>query len=284
MFNELPVHDKTAKAIENYLSSPAQVAAIIGAESSGQFPIANHIAKHILKTDNDNNPNIIRLDKPADKSEIPIDEVRKIISLTRLKSTARVIIINDAQTMSIEAQNALLKLLEEPNNNNYFLLVLSSEHQVLPTVLSRSTKLVVHPVSFDSAKNFYKNNFSENQIKSAWLLSDGAAEELDNTLKKTDQQKNDALSEAKEYLRSDRYSRLITIDAISKDRLRTLSFLEALSRSLKALHHAQIEAGNGRLATKLLASRKLSDEVTEAIKANASTKLNLLHLTESFPI
>ena len=71
---------------------------------------------------------------------IKIAKIREIIyeaSLKPYEARKRVFIINDAEEMTEEAQNAFLRLLEEPPRNHVFILTASNSAGLLPTVLSR---------------------------------------------------------------------------------------------------------------------------------------------------
>ncbi len=72
---------------------------------------------------------------------IGIGQVRKITQLITVKTYAggnRLIIINDMGKATTEAQNALLKILEEPPLGTYFLLTVDNADRLLPTIISRS--------------------------------------------------------------------------------------------------------------------------------------------------
>lgn len=75
-----------------------------------------------------------------------IDESRKVIEMQRGKPLAhnKRIFVLHAQSITREAQNALLKVLEEPTSGSHFFLVVPSESILLPTVKSRmlSVKLL----------------------------------------------------------------------------------------------------------------------------------------------
>ena len=76
-----------------------------------------------------------------EKNEITVAQVREIRALAFVvpnQSAARVFIIPDAQLMNETAQNALLKVLEEPPEQVYFILTAEYPHQLIDTVLSRS--------------------------------------------------------------------------------------------------------------------------------------------------
>lgn len=91
-----------------------------------------------------NERNIDALDMITLKTEgsIGIEDVRNVqkrLLLKPLKSKEKIAVIVNAHELTIEAQNALLKILEEPPENTF--LILSAEHDdtFLPTVLSRTS-------------------------------------------------------------------------------------------------------------------------------------------------
>jgi len=76
---------------------------------------------------------------PKDK-HIRVDEIRSLRNdafILPNEASARVFVIEDADTMNTDAQNALLKLLEEPPENVGLILTASSRSRLLPTVRSR---------------------------------------------------------------------------------------------------------------------------------------------------
>jgi len=65
-----------------------------------------------------------------------VRELRKELSIT--VSKPRLIILNSFDTATLEAQNALLKILEEYNKNNQFIMIVERIHNIIPTIISRS--------------------------------------------------------------------------------------------------------------------------------------------------
>lgn len=65
-----------------------------------------------------------------------VREVKKSISFKVGKKESRVVVIKS--DITIDAQNALLKTLEELNDENYFIIVCSNKETLIPTILSRS--------------------------------------------------------------------------------------------------------------------------------------------------
>lgn len=86
--------------------------------------------------------NIDQIDRDINEHEgtIGIAQVRamqKNLFLKPLKSSQKAVIIHDAQKLTIEAQNSLLKILEEPPNNTIIILAAENKELLLPTILSR---------------------------------------------------------------------------------------------------------------------------------------------------
>lgn len=90
-----------------------------------------------------NNPDIKRLalSDITDKKSIGADDVRSIISdvYTRpFKAEKKVYILEDGDALTVQAQNALLKVLEEPPVYAVFIICTSNGELILPTVRSRT--------------------------------------------------------------------------------------------------------------------------------------------------
>ncbi len=87
-------------------------------------------------------------DVKKDRSSIPIDDIREMIRIcgTRtMNGQARVVLIFDADRMTVQAQNCLLKILEEPPENTYMLLVTEHPEGILATISSRTRPVRLKP-------------------------------------------------------------------------------------------------------------------------------------------
>ncbi len=86
---------------------------------------------------------------PDEKNSIGIDQIRQIKSFLWQKpalSLRRTLVLDNAERMTAEAQNALLKITEEPPASSLILLVTSDPDALNPTVFSRLQKVYFSPV------------------------------------------------------------------------------------------------------------------------------------------
>lgn len=93
-----------------------------------------------------NHSDILTLEVPEDRTTIGIAEVRKGLTFISEKPVLlkkRVLLVLRAHKLTADAQNALLKVLEEPPANGLVVLSTQNENDLLPTVVSRCRKLVV---------------------------------------------------------------------------------------------------------------------------------------------
>ena len=96
----------------------------------------------------------------GDKS-ISVDNVREITSEIYLQPfhfSKKIYLIKDADKMTVQAQNALLKVFEEPPSYAILILVTSNVSLLLPTILSRGTKIRFSPLTLSQLKEYFKKN------------------------------------------------------------------------------------------------------------------------------
>lgn len=84
------------------------------------------------------------------KASVPVDAIRKVPGFLRMTASDggwRVVIIDDADTMNRNAQNALLKVLEEPPSKTVLVLVTHRLGALIPTIRSRAQVVNFHPLN-----------------------------------------------------------------------------------------------------------------------------------------
>lgn len=100
--------------------------------------------------------NLIILEPDAELSRpiIKVEKIRTLLASLSLSSggPARVVLIDQAQTLNTQASNALLKTLEEPTENIFFILIANDVHQLLPTIRSRTQIIRFSALSYEQTK------------------------------------------------------------------------------------------------------------------------------------
>jgi DNA polymerase-3 subunit delta' len=289
--DELLLHDQTLKSVNLFLSKPSHALLILGPVGSGKKFLARNLAAQILKINGkklESHPFFILIQKT--KKEIGIDSVRSVVKKLNLKTTGkgeikRVVLIEDAETMSHEAQNSLLKVLEEVNIDTVFILTAPHEKNLLPTISSRTQKILVRPINLEDSLAYYDKTLSTRDIQSAWQLSQGGAGLMAALL--SDDQSHPlrkAVDEAKAYLKSDKYTRFLQLEKISRDKDSFIVFLNALNRIITALNDSAIKAKNEGQTRRLLKSRRLLYQLIDSLNQNASPKLVCLKLATDLAV
>ncbi len=120
-------------------------------------------------------PDIITLTKDKDKASIGVDNVREqIISEVYLKprnAKRKIFLINNGDELSTEAQNALLKVLEEPPAYVTFIICVTAKEKLLQTVLSRSQTVTFFPVAKAEVVRCLKENSSLDEDNAQFIAS-----------------------------------------------------------------------------------------------------------------
>jgi len=173
-------------------------------------------------------PSCLRLEKgqhenllviEPDGVQIKIEQVRAIQDFTRLKllGKARVTIIDEAQAMTVQAANTLLKILEEPPPHTYFILISSQEGGVLPTLRSRSRIVRFAPLSFQETNT-----------------------DPDLASEKVRQVSYDVL---KKILQGDRFEALASLPLLTKEKESSLSTIQCWQRLVRDAWFTKLEIG-----------------------------------------
>lgn len=130
--------------------------------------------------------NLFVLRRPYDsklkrfRQDIPVDRVREVSGFFQETAaetgTWRVCIIDSADELNRNSENAILKLLEEPPSNTLFILISSAPGRLLPTVRSRCMNLELRPVADAEIKPWLSDQgrASPELLSAAVTLSRGA--------------------------------------------------------------------------------------------------------------
>jgi DNA polymerase-3 subunit delta' len=123
-------------------------------------------------------PDVFRLRRQEDKREIGVDQAREFsarLALSSFTDSYRIGIIHEAELLSPQAANALLKSLEEARDKAMIFLITEQADRLPATVLSRAQKIVFHPVANDEVYEWLINEHGlvRPLAKNLARLSDG---------------------------------------------------------------------------------------------------------------
>lgn len=277
----LPRSAATSHAIETYLRHPSHAVLLAGPTGVGKGSVAHELAAAILQDEVSAIPAdaLLRIDTPT----IGIDNVREVTQFLRLKSTGsrainRVVIIEHAEQMTIEASNALLKILEEPPTDTIMLLTAASPSLLLPTIVSRLQIIDIVPADqAELAAYFKQQGHTADTVAKAYNLSGGLPGLMHSILSADGNHPLlVAAQSARSVLQGTAFDRLCMVDSLSKQRELAIDLCEMLG------HMANLSLKNAKLsATAQQKWRRIlvhSHEAVEDLRQYAQAKLVLTKL------
>ncbi len=163
-----------------FIDSPSQIESI--AERS-------HLSVFALKEADIPEIKAFYILEPGDTGKITVEATRGLIEACSLKRSTRAsIIIKGLEKATEEAQNALLKLFEEPSSNYHFLIFTEEPSALLPTILSRAGIYYLHqkdvlstPVSGDEDIKKLARELITADDSARIALADQITKKKDNT-------------------------------------------------------------------------------------------------------
>ena len=143
----------------------------IGISGIGKKKLANEFAKEIIKAkQKDNIPDLLNIEPDGNSIKIEqIREMQKKIQEKPIASDRKVFIIDDADKMTKEAQNCLLKTLEEPPQYATIILIGTNENSFLTTIKSRCMILRFNKLSDEEMKKYLNENMEITEVTQTML-------------------------------------------------------------------------------------------------------------------
>lgn len=244
----------------------------IGIEGIGKKLIAKEFAKKILcisKTkgcntcqsciefEGDNHPDYAKI--LPDGKNIKVDQIREFQKKVYEKpviSERKVYIIDDADKMTKEAQNCLLKTLEEPPQYIVIILIATDENKLLNTIKSRCAKMTFSKLKVEELKKYLGDvNVQEDLLKRAngsikklihiqenintymeitSIINNIADKSLVNVLKDTDifTKNKDIITEILEYISLIFYEKVYNFDDKQSNYIKCIQIIEEVKRRI----------------------------------------------------
>ncbi len=183
MFDEIIGNEQIKKELERSIleNKISHSYMFVGIEGIGKQMIAKEFARVALCTNEQekgcqqcksciefmshNHPDFLYIE--PDGNSIKIEQIRYLqrkIQEKPIISDKKVYIINDADKMTTEAQNCLLKTLEEPPEYGIIILIGSNENAFLNTIKSRCMKIAFQPIGEKEIKQYMEKTYGMTNI------------------------------------------------------------------------------------------------------------------------
>lgn len=284
--NQLVLHAQTQQLLAQYGAHPPHALLLLGSDGVGKGTLARKLVEQLLELapgEADQSPSCTILLPDEKTNSLPIDAIRKLQQFVKLRTVGtkqirRAIIIEHANTLTTEAQNALLKLLEEPPADTILVLTTSELQTLLPTIQSRVQTLPVIRPERAALEKFFQTNYTPTDVAQAFFLSGGLPGLMAALLSDSKHPLLASVQQAKQLLQQDAFTRLAHMDTVAKQKNDALQLCVALQRmSQAALEQAATKKSDAGVA-RWHAIHKAAHRAEGQLLHNASTKLTMTQL------
>lgn len=273
------VHPLTKQQIENFVMAPSHPILLTGPAGVGKAELAVGLAGKLLGEDWQSYPYKLEL-QPQDEKSIGIESARRLEHLLSLKvprqtPVNRVVIIYRAHTLTPEAQNALLKTLEEPPAGSLIILTADNEQALLPTIRSRLQAIAVRSPERSQIEAYFINQgHAAESVSKTYTISGGLPGLMCALLEDAEHPLMEAVGQARKLLSLPVYDKLLLVDALSKQRdlaLNTVNILQQMA-------DVSMKTADGAAAARWQKVLEAGYRAAEALRTNAQPKLVLTEL------
>ena len=276
----LVFHPVTERRLQQLVATPSHAVGLVAPTGAGKSATAQWVIARILGVEDISSYPYYRHIAP-ENNQLSIEQVREIEQFVGLKTPGthairRAVLIEDAESLSLPAQQALLKTLEEPPADTIIILTLRDERAVLPTIRSRLQIIKLRqPIAEDLKEHFVKT-YSEPAVQAAYALSGGQPGLLHDLLDESLEHPLKAnMTTAKQLMQASAFERLALIDGLSKDKTQALAVLDAASRLAQAGLRQAASKHDDKLLQRWQRLLQSTESTTAALQANGQAKLAL---------
>jgi len=269
---KLVFNPATKRQLEQFALHLPGALLITGSEGVGLTSAAQEVAIHSKAVTHTVLP---EKDEKVDieKGSITVDSIRRLYDLTKtVEPNGRVIIIDYAERMAKTAQNAFLKLLEEPSEGTHFILLTHQPGLLLPTILSRAQRLDMRPITLEQSNDLLDALKVRDERQKSQLLFIAGGFPADLTRLATDTKyfelRSGIIKDAREYVVGNAYARLLIAKKYKDDRTQALMLL---ADAMKLLQKTLVNGGD---ATSIATITQL-EQVYGRILGNGNIRLQL---------
>lgn len=278
--NELVINPRTNIKIRNYLKNPSHALILTGQSNNGKSELASYISKVILDVPNIDNYPYFHIIKPVD-NKLGIEQIRELQNLIKLKipsknQISRIIVIHNSDLLGEDAQNALLKTLEEPPIDTMLILLVNDPNSLLQTVKSRAVIIdVQNPTHNQLIEYFTEQGHDKDKIERAILIASNRTKLIYNILQNNGSEVENDIDYAKQILTKYEYDRLTRVNELSKDKEKSQLIIECLILISRSAMKSAKQPEQSKRWHKVL---KNTEVAKQRMSKNGNTKIILTDL------
>jgi len=230
--DNLLLSPQTHRQLKALLTDTPHAVLLVGALGMGKRTIAVALAAQLTT------PAQVAIIEPDEKGTIGIETIRTLYKRTRGRQEGRqVMIVDHAEAMGIEAQNAFLKLLEEPRAGVTFILTAPTDDALLPTISSRVQSIGIPRITAKALQAMAAArgaNLSPQELAQLLFIADGRPGTLGRLLDDSNifTHYKELMKQAKNILGATPYQRLSLVTNLAKNKEDAVTLLEAIARML----------------------------------------------------
>jgi DNA polymerase III delta prime subunit len=276
---------KAQELLDTFVHQPSQSVLLTGPLGTGKTQVAQSVAAALLRTTTAlDHHAYYRVVRP-DKGSVSIEQVRELTNFFRLKvpgpeAIKRVAVLEDADTMGHEAQNALLKLLEEPPHDSVLVLTSSRPEHLLATIRSRVQTLQLGSPSSSELTEYFRTEGYDEPTVAAAILRSGSNVAAAHRILTGEDPADEVVGLVKQALSGSSYERLLLVDGLAKQKDLAITFVDTLATVAMASLQSAAQKGAASLKRwqQVLEAANTAQEALEQ-KGNAKLVLSELMLS-----
>lgn len=275
LYKELAIEPLTKRFLDAYLTNPSHALLLSGDTGCGLMTIAGALARDLTAHGTD-----FEVIRPDEKGTISIETVRSLYVDTRgVRTSNHVIVIDDVDGMSLDAQHAFLKLLEEPNEHILFILSSHQPELLLETIRSRVQTIMIQPISKNDSLALLEESDIADKAKQQQLLfiAVGRPAELKRLARNEDyfNEASQLVRDARALISASTHEKLVSLSTYN-DRDKAIQLVKVLAKILTFSLEKQFSDSQKRAV-------KAAETCVDRLRRNGHVKAQLTNLALQLP-
>lgn len=253
--------------LDSFIDNPSQATIFEARRGFG----VNELIKQAIKSIT---PQFVEITSATEAGAIGVDEVGAIKQFAKNKYTNKFfIIIPNAHNMTIEAQNTLLKNIEEPNMNIHYVLLSENNNILLPTIKSRSQIVRLDNTTAEQTKQLLiRNNVADVKKQTQiMIMASGLPHEIAKLISNKDyfEKRSKEITDAKTFVQGSLYDAILIINKYKNSRGEALGLLDD---SIRLIEYTIQNSASENILNKIDPLLKAYNNIS----SNGNTRINLL--------